>query len=544
MKKNFLLKNILSCLFIVGLAVCFTSCDDVNDWSTDDSSNRIFSPVTFGTSKILATSVILEFSSVPNARSYVIELSKDSLEFGTITNTVEILAEDIVLDSTATSKLYLATVKKLDPQIRYSARMKVTSNNDLPESRWVAVTFKTTTEQILNAVSNVTENSATVTWEEESDVTHIILTSVSDGVKKQIDLSASNVTENRLDLSDLKDNSFYTVEIYNGDRKKGTKEFTTAQKVSGDGTRYTLTGNEDIVDFLNGVADEEVVLVIPATANYELTETWTLPAHIKSLTLWGLSGAGGEQAAIKLKSIALDNAASSFKIWIHNMKLTGTDAGNDYILNDNPSAARVIPEFKIDNSILTSFRGVFRMRGALNVERIEVDNCIISNLGTSTNGSYGIVAVDDAASKAGDIVLTNNTVYNNVNGNLIVMKSKVSSLNILSCTFYDILATDRYIVNFSNAANVPAIFAIKNCLFGASNASISTRATNPKITTTFVADSYKTNDYTVASGYPLTGVSDYNNSSTTLFTDPANGDFTIKDLSIGDGKKPGDPCWW
>ena len=211
---------------MLGLTLGFSSCEDVNDWGVDDSFNRIFSPVTFETAQVGATSVSLRFSSVPNAQSYVIEFSKDSLQFTTITNTVEILADDIVLDPNSTSKLYLATVKKLDPESRYSARMKVTSNNGLPESRWVTLTFKTSGEQIFDAVSNITESSATLTWEAEAEVTHIILS--SGGTKKQIDLSPSNITESKLELSDLKENTSYTVEIYNGDRKKGTKSFTTA----------------------------------------------------------------------------------------------------------------------------------------------------------------------------------------------------------------------------------------------------------------------------------------------------------------------------
>lgn len=539
MKNNFLLKNILSCLFILGLTICFTSCEDVNDWGTDGSYNRMFSPVTFETAKVGATSVDLRFSSVPNAKSYVIEFSKDSLEFKAITNTVEILAEDIVLDSTSTSKVYLTTVKKLDPEMRYSARMKATSNNGLPESLWVTLTFKTSGEQILNAVSNITESSATLTWEAEAEVTHLLLS--GGGLsKKEITLSASNIAESKFDLSDLKQNTSYTVEIYDGSRKKGTKSFMTAQRISGDGKRYFMTGTENIVDFLNGITDSEVVLVIPSTAKFAIGDVWTLPAHIKSLTLWGLVGAVEGQAAISFKEIKLDNTVSTFKLWIHNMKVTGTDASADYVLNDNPTGARTISEFKIDNCLVTAFRGVLRMRAALTVGKIEIDNCLISNI-----GSYGVITIDAATVAVGSISMTNSTVYKINNTTLITCKSKPSSLKIDYCTLYDVVGKDKYIVNFDGkAANVAGTFTINNCLFGASDATISTRATNPKIESTFVYDSYKTNDYSVASGYPLTGVLDYDNTSANLFTDPVNGNFKIKDTNIGGEKQPGDPRWW
>ena len=537
MKKNFLLKYILSSLFILGLIASFTSCEDVNDWGTDDSYNRIFSPVTFETSRIGATSIDLVFSSVPHAGSYVLEFSKDSLEFKTITNTVEIPVDDIVLDSTSVSKLYITTVKKLDPEIRYSVRMKVTSNNNLPESRWVALTFKTPGEQILNAVGDITESSATITWEAESEVTHILLS--GGGLnKKEIKLSASEISESKFELKDLKQNTPYSVEIYNGEKRKGAKSFTTAQKISGDGKQYVLKGTENIVDFLNAITDTEVVLVIPTTAKFEIGDAWTLPAHIKSLTLWGLAGEG--RASINFKEIKLDNSVSNFKIWIHNMEVSGTDASADYVLNDNPTTARSISEFKMDNCDISSFRGIIRMRAALTVGLIDIDNCIITNI-----GSYGLVSIDAAAVSVGSINLTNSTVYKLNNTNVITCKAKPGAVSIDRCTFYDAQAKDKYIINFDGkAANMAGQLAINNCLFAASDASVSTRATNPKIESAFVSDSYRTTDYTVASGYPLSGVSDYNNTSTNLFTDPSTGNFKIKDTSIGGDKQPGDPRWW
>ena len=248
------------------------------------------------------------------------------------------------------------------------------------------------------------------------------------------------------------------------DAPKGTKSFATAQKISGDGKRYTMTGTENMVDFLNGITDSEVVLVIPSTAKFEIDDAWTLPAHIKSLTLWGLSGEG--QAAISLKEIKLDNAVSSFKIWIHNMNVTGTDASADYVINDNPTTARTISEFKMDNCNISVFRAVLRMRAALTVGLIDIDNCIISNI-----GSFGIICVDAATVSVNDISLKNSTVYKLNNTNIITCKSKPALISINHCTFYDAQAKDKYIINFDGkAANVAKSIGINHCLFAASDA--------------------------------------------------------------------------
>ena len=126
MKNKFSIKNIISSLLILGLTLGFSSCEDVNDWGVDDSFNRMFSPVTFETAQVGATSVSLRFSSVPNAQSYVIEFSKDSLQFTTITNTVEILADDIVLSFLSVIQNAALQGPRLEPSLH--------PDNHLPQS--------------------------------------------------------------------------------------------------------------------------------------------------------------------------------------------------------------------------------------------------------------------------------------------------------------------------------------------------------------------------------------------------------------------------
>ncbi|MEN9918847.1 MAG: hypothetical protein RL662_1283 [Bacteroidota bacterium] len=147
MKRNRIRNTIIAGILALVCAFNFTACEDVNDWGTDQSTNRIFSPVIFEPRTVTSTYAEFSFSSVPHAQTYVVELSKDSLAFGTIMWRGTIDVEQLVPDSTSTSKLYIfATTKELIPGTRYSARMKVTSNNNLPESLWSNYTFVTTTK--------------------------------------------------------------------------------------------------------------------------------------------------------------------------------------------------------------------------------------------------------------------------------------------------------------------------------------------------------------------------------------------------------------
>lgn len=536
MKNRFLYK-ICNGFLLLGLALAFASCDDVNDWGVDESQNGTFSPVVFE-SEPAATNASLIFSKVTNAKSYVFELSQDSLEFNTITRTIEVEAEDLVRDTLNLKERYLILIKHLDAETRYSARLKVTSSVGLPDSKWVTTTFKTKAEQIFEATRDLSDNGAILTWSVENPVTHIIL-STEGAADQRLELTSEEIAKGEKVLTGLTQLTEYKAVIYDQEIKRGTTTFATMAKVSGDGTKYYLKGGEDLVAYLNAIKDEAVVLVFPGGSSYTIGSddgNWAIPAHIKSLTLWGLPS-GDNKVALDFKSIKLDKEAPTFKLWVYNMNISGRDAGNDYILNDD--ATRSIPELKLENSIANTFRALFRFRNKISVGNVEILNSVVSNL-----GNFGVVNVD-AITSFNSVVIENSTVYNLTGSSILTFKVKPNVVQISNCTFYDAPASEKYVVTFDGkAANMAASMKIANSIFAASKAEYKLSATNPQITTDFVRDSYKTTELVVNTKYPLTGISDYSKTSADLFVDPANGDFTIKDTNIGGESKPGDPRWW
>lgn len=538
MKQNISLKNRIRGLFLIGVILLgSTSCEDTNDWGVDGDQNRTFSPVVFELVKPGATFADVRFSKVTNAQSYIIEISQDSLEFATIVDKTEVLAEQAVDDSTSVGKnLYLTTLKKLEPETRYSARIKVTSDKNLPESKWATVTFKTITEQILDAVSAITASSATLIWESGLEVTHI--TYVGNGKKTEIKLTPQNITEGKLVLTGLAEYTSYTVQIFNNEKKRGTRIFQTEENLPEGAITYKLTGTENIVDYLSKVIDTKVTLVIPEGISFNIGSSWTLPAHIKELNIWGEPVVDKTQSKIIVKEIKLENSVSEFKFRIHNMEIEGIDPGNDYVMNDNPSTPRTISEFKLDKCTISNVRGVFRTRSVLTVEKIDIDNCIIHTI-----GSYGVLSIDDAKVIVTDVDVKNSTIYNITNTNAFTFKSKANQFKVSNCTFYNAIGKDKYLANFNGAANVPSVFGMSNCII-ANSLDVEIRGTSPKITGEYVTNSYKTNEITISTGYPMGGLLDYNNTSAKLFQDPANSNFKIIDPTIGGGTQPGDSRWW
>lgn len=537
MKKYFISKYIAGCFLLLGTMIGFMACDDSNDWDVDDSKAQMFTPVFFEMSKIAATSVVIQYSEVPNHKSYIVEVSKDSLQFSTIEQTLEIPAEEMVADEASSAKRYLVTINNLDAATRYSARIKATSNNNLPESKWAEITFKTISEQIVSEYT-YGETTAWLKWEPGLDVNYYIVS--IDGKGKKYDLTSENISKGELNITGLEPDTEYVVYISKDDKIRGRAAFKTSPKVSGEGTRYYLEGGENIQEYLNALTDEKVVLVVPSGLKYLTGNSLTVPAHMTSLTIWGLPG--DVQSVLEVKSINLDNAVANFDLWIHNMEVKGTDASGDYLMNDNPSGERTIGNFKLHNSKIHTARGMLRMRGALTVQNIEIENCIIDNI-----GGYGVITADANTVVLNDITIKNTTISNVINGSMLTFKGVITSSLVMDhCTFYNVqTTTSRYIANFDGkAGNIPSLFTISNSIFASPDESLSLRATNPKIESVFVYDSYKTADYTVNGSYPLSGVSDYLKTSVDLFEDPASGNFKIIDPVIGGEAQPGDPRWW
>lgn len=144
MMKRF---KILPAVLMVILTSTFSACEEFG-FPVDESFKRLFSPVTFASENITATSADLTLSKVPGADTYVIEFSEDSLQFTTIVRTVTLKA-DTLSYATGSTSVYLIRVGDLKGATRYSARLKaLSSTNEMPESKWDLITFATRSEQI------------------------------------------------------------------------------------------------------------------------------------------------------------------------------------------------------------------------------------------------------------------------------------------------------------------------------------------------------------------------------------------------------------
>ena len=555
------IKNILGTASMIALTLSASSCTDGNDWDVDGSLSRLFGlngdKITVETAETSATVTFSAFTSktVPSPEYYVFEVSKDSLYEGVENANIIKFGEDKTLTSSP------VVLSGLDGDSKYYMRVKAMSST-VNESKWVyykdGSSFKTKAEQIFNNVeaTDLFEDHVNLSWTPGADVTHITYANANDAENIQtINLTDEEKAAGKYTLAGLQPTSTYTITIYKNDVKRGQLQITTPAampaanykcSLASDVTVISQTLIDEIAEQAKAAAGSETnysaTIGIPAGAKVALYGTndsdggktnVTIPDGM-SVTFFGL--AGGETPTITLDK-NFDIAGSHAFIKFQNVKLEENGAG--YFINQ--SKACTVSEFTLEDcevsNIKTSF---FRMQGsdAKSVGKLILKNSIFTKL----CAGYGFIHID-AGSGAGhlDNVEIDGCTFNSicVTGKVFIYSKKtdMEDITIKNSTFYNCNGNGQYFVDFGDAKFGPNTFTIENCIFGKS----ADEATNKNIrskTPATVANSFRTTDFFKV----IKGVNDTEFSSAQLFTDPANGNFTIKAGTLKE--KAGDPRWY
>lgn len=560
-KKMKSIKNILGTASMIALTLSATSCTDGNDWDVDGSLSRLFGlngdKITVETAETSATVTFSAFTSktVPAPEYYVFEVSKDSLYEGVENANIIKFGEDKSLTSSP------VVLSGLDGDSKYYMRVKAMSSTS-NESKWVyykdGSSFKTKAEQIFNNVeaTDLFEDHVNLSWTPGAEVTHITYANANDVENIQtINLTDEQKAAGKYTLSGLQPTSTYTITIYKNDVKRGQLQVTTPAAMPAANFKYSLASDVTVIsqDLIDEIAEKakaaagnetnySATIGIPAGAKVALYGTndsdggktnVTIPDGM-SVTFFGL--AGGETPTITLDK-NFDIAGSHTYIKFQNVKLEENGAG--YFINQNKACT--VSEFTLEDcevsNVKTSF---FRIQGkdAKSIGKLTLKNSIFTNL----CAGYGFIHID-AGSGAGhlDNVEIDGCTFNSicVTGKVFIFskKTNMQDITIKNSTFYNCNGNGQYFVDFNTDSFGPNTFLIENCIFGKS----ADEATNKNIrskTPATVANSFRTTDFFKV----IKGVNDTEFSSTQLFTDPANGNFTIKAGTLKE--KAGDPRWY
>ena len=555
------IKNILGTASMMALALSATSCTDGNDWDVDGSLSRLFGlngdKITVETAETSATVTFSAFTSkaVPSPEYYVFEVSKDSLYEGVENANIIKFGEDKTLTSSP------VVLSGLDRDSKYYMRVKAMSSTS-NESKWVyykdGSSFKTKAEQIFNNVeaTDLFEDHVNLSWTPGADVTHITYANTNDAENIQtINLTDEEKAAGKYTLGGLNPTSTYTITIYKNDVKRGQLQVTTPAAMPAANFKYSLASDVTVIsqDLIDEIAEKakaaagnetnySATIGIPAGAKVALygindsdggKTNVTIPDGM-SVTFFGL--AGGDAPTINLDK-NFDIAGSHAFIKFQNVKLEENGAG--YFINQ--SKACTVSEFTLENCEVSNLKtSFFRLQGsdAKSIGKLTLKNSIFTKL----CAGYGFIDVD-AGSGAGhvDNVEIDGCTFNSicVTGKVFIFSKKtdMQDITIKNSTFYNCNGSGQYFVDFNADTFGPNTFTIENCIFGKSADEATDKNIRSKTPAT-VANSFRTTDFFKV----IKGVNDTEFSSTQLFKDPANGDFTIKAGTLKE--KAGDPRWY
>ena len=560
-KKMKSIKNILGTASMIALTLSATSCTDGNDWDVDGSLSRLFGlngdKITVETAETSATVTFSAFTSktVPSPEYYVFEVSKDSLYEGVENANIIKFGEDKTLTSSP------VVLSGLDGDSKYYMRVKAMSSTS-NESKWVyykdGSSFKTKAEQIFNNVeaTDLFENHVNLSWTPGADVTHITYANANDAENIQtINLTDEEKAAGKYTLGGLNPTSTYTITIYKNDVKRGQLQITTPAAMPAADYKYSLASDVTVISqtLIDEIAEQakakagnatnySATIGIPAGAKVALYGTndsdggktnVTIPDGM-SVTFFGL--AGGETPTITLDK-NFDVAGSHVFIKFQNVKLE--ENGASYFINQ--SKACTVSEFTLEDCEVSNIKNsFFRLQGsdAKSIIKLTLKNSIFTKL----CAGYGFINID-AGSGAGhlDNVEIDGCTFNSicVTGKVFIFskKTNMQDITIKNSTFYNCNGNGQYFVDFNDAKFGPNTFTIENCIFGKSADERTDKNIRSK-TPANVANSFRTTDFFKV----IKGVYDTEFSSDQLFTDPANGNFTIKAGTLKE--KAGDPRWY
>lgn len=539
MKINKVKYRVLSVSLLLLTAFIATSCDDANDWSTDDTYNRLFHTTSIDISPA-ATEALVAWTATPKAGYYIIEVSKDSLYQDEIQSSSLVYGED----KSITKSPY--TLPNLDSSTKYYIRIRSYSET-LSKSKWgyyEKYSFSTKSEQIMSAVAaaDKTASSATLKWEAGKTVTKLELLN-GEVVAQTIALTAEDVEHGYITITGLSAQTTYTASIYNRESKRGSVSFETYPNVpTADHTVYLAAGdsiNQTLLDQL--AAYSSATLAIPAGVLFANNSGLTIPDGL-SINFFGLPGES--KAILSIKAITL--SANHAFIKFSNLDITGyvyengtiTSTLNPYLFNQ--AKTTTVSTISFDDCLVHDFASTpFRLQGsgAKTIGTLSYNNCIVSNL----KDTYYFINADASGAGVVNNISITNTTFNGVGRFILSKSTNTTSILFDKCTFYNMIAAGRYFIDFGGTSNGPSNgIAISNCLFALTQ-SATAKGIRSSATAT-VDNSYVTSDW-VFSTNAIAGVISYNGTSTDLFTSPSTGNFSIKDNSFSGSAACGDPRW-
>ncbi|HEX6848530.1 MAG TPA: DUF5123 domain-containing protein [Chitinophagaceae bacterium] len=536
-------KTVPALLIIVLLVGCARETPEIED----PNLPRMFTPVGLRLT-VSQTQVKIEWNpslfSQDKDVQYTVEVSKDS-SFQSAPDFTKVVDTTVIIVTDADIAI----------RQRYFARIKANSSGSSAESKWmVSPPFTMTGEQIFVVPvpeSDIIDNAVILRWTPTPGVTKIVIT-LTGGSPVDVTISAADNTAGFKMIGGLTGSTTYSAEIFAGTRSKGLLSFTT---------KATITGT-NIID-LRGITNRPSVLAdtipfIPSGSivilkrglTYNIVSTTSLN---KSMTI--LSGADfiPDLATIFLGSnFNLTAGAAIDSLVFKDLNMYSDNYAAKYVFNINQVGT--IGKVRFENVRGHRFRGFFRMQtggAGTKVTDLSIENCVIDSL-----RDFSLVNTNNSNTVA-NIHVSNTTLYSA--RKVIDHRSPGSnSIKFENCTFYNLPGGGAstppggiggfYFIDLGTQNSAMPII-ITNCIFGKTwdDQGLGNDARGIQAgtsTTVSVTNSYQASDFISTNVLYQISLIPYSGPSSSLFVDPENGNFRIKDNAFAGNGNCGDPRWY
>ena len=362
------MKHIALYTMMFGLGtLALTSCDDAMDEITSIVLNRDFAPIGLEAKSATENSITLEWTKSHDNVTYTIELfADDSLTFeGTASNTYT----DIEATKLKISGLVYDT--------KYSARV-MTIDNDDPNrnSKWSNVFFRTSAQQIFETPTenDIADRSVIMTWPAGEAATTVRVY-VDDNLVKEQPVTADEVNEGKVVVTDLEPETAYTIRLYNGEKQRGSKDITTIADLNG---ATLVHEGDDLRTLIEAANDGDVFALYGGTHIIPDSDTEGKASSVKvtkSITIKGIYPTN--VPVIKGRFEIYDGASLD----ISQVVIDGIDNSTTDQAFNFKTAEATYPRLRVENAEIKNFgKGVYYLNVAATVQELTFYNCLIHDI--------------------------------------------------------------------------------------------------------------------------------------------------------------------
>lgn len=517
--------------YLLGLATIITvsSCSDQMDEITSLILDRNYAPVELTAKVVNKTNVKLTWVK-SNADSYTIEVFQDdSLTFaGTPVKTItNIQASDIPY-----------TVNSLQGETNYSFRVKAVTKDDASrDSKWSTAYVETEAENILSAVNeetDITATTVTLNWPAGQTATSIVATNNDSFASNVIThtITADEIAAGRATISGLTPETNYTLKLYNNTKTRGTVKVKTAIDLGG---ATLVKAGSDLKTCIDNANDGDVLALMPGT--YPIN---TIDGNMPLNKSIAIKSVRSYDKAIIQGGFQLNNGAA---LSLTQLVLDGNNNTTIKYVADYKTAGK-FGDLTIEGCDVKGYTGgVYYVNIAADITNLKINNSIIHNISTASD------FMDCRLGAIHNLTFTNNTVYAISCRDFFRYDNKASSfpgvtpyINVDHNTLDGLGSVNKgvFYVRFTGTS-----IAFTNNIVSNSTGLFCKFA--PTSIPNFSGNNYYNSPNFVEATDDKTnvGITVYDNTGTSYnpsYADYANHDFTVKSEDLK-SSKTGDPRW-